>query len=40
MKPEMLQGSSRLHARKALPDQVKVADDQVPSILRLGELQQ
>ena len=40
VKPEMPQGSSRSHARRALPDQVKVADDQAPSILRLGELQQ
>lgn len=40
VKPEMPQGSSRPHARRALPGQVKVADDQVLSILRLGELQQ
>ena len=40
VKPEMPQGSSRPHARRALPDQVKVADDQAPSVLRLGQLQQ
>ena len=40
VKPEMPQGSSCPHAHRALPDQVKVADDQVPSVLRLSELQQ